>query len=101
MRWHSFDAEVATNFGQGDLDPPAPDEPAQNLCGFGIEVGAQERLRFLATLGVPHSPRQFSKTTARKYIRFRGHTKATWEWLSSLRRRNPTLFAHWTLGATA
>jgi RNA-directed DNA polymerase len=38
---------------------------------------------------------------ARKYKRFRGHTKATWEWLSSLRRRNPTLFAHWTLGATA
>ena len=37
---------------------------------------------------------------ARKYKRFRGHTKATWEWLSSLRRRNPTLFAHWTLGAT-
>jgi RNA-directed DNA polymerase len=38
---------------------------------------------------------------SRKYKRFRGHTKATWEWLSSLRRRNPTLFAHWTLGATA
>src|SRR5699024_104845 len=37
---------------------------------------------------------------ARKYKRFRGHTKATWKWLSSLRRRNPTLFAHWTLGAT-
>lgn len=38
---------------------------------------------------------------SRKYKRFRGHTKATWEWLSSLRRRNPTLFAHWTFGATA
>jgi RNA-directed DNA polymerase len=38
---------------------------------------------------------------ARKYKRFRGHTKATWKWLSSLRRRNPNLFAHWTLGATA
>src|SRR3954454_1551136 len=38
---------------------------------------------------------------SRKYKRFRGHTKATWEWLSSLRRRNPNLFAHWTLGPTA
>jgi group II intron reverse transcriptase/maturase len=37
---------------------------------------------------------------SRKYKRFRGHTKATWKWLSSLRRRNPNLFAHWTLGAT-
>ena len=38
----SLDAEVAANLGQGDLDPPAPDEPAQDRCGFGIEVGAQE-----------------------------------------------------------
>ena len=37
-----LDTEVAANLGQGDLDPPAPDEPAQNRCGFGIEVGAQE-----------------------------------------------------------
>ena len=37
-----LDTEVAANLGQGDLDPPAPDEPAQNFCGFGIKVGAQE-----------------------------------------------------------
>jgi RNA-directed DNA polymerase len=32
----------------------------------------------------------------RKYKRFRGHTKAVWEWWRSLKRRNPNLFAHWT-----
>jgi RNA-directed DNA polymerase len=38
---------------------------------------------------------------SRKYKRFRGHTLAAWEWLRSLRRRNPTLFAHWALGSAA
>jgi group II intron reverse transcriptase/maturase len=38
---------------------------------------------------------------SRKYKRFRGHTLAAWEWLRSLRRRNPTLFAHWALGPSA
>src|SRR5207245_2423603 len=28
----------------------------------------------------------------RKYKRFRGHTKAVWAWLRSLKRRNPNLF---------
>ena len=37
-----LDAEVTANLGQSDLDPPAPDEPAQDLRGFGLEVGAQE-----------------------------------------------------------
>jgi group II intron reverse transcriptase/maturase len=37
----------------------------------------------------------------RKYKRFAGHTLATWEWLRSLKRRNPSLFAHWALGSTA
>ena len=37
-----LDAEVAANFGQSDLNPPPADDPAQDLCGFGIEVGAQE-----------------------------------------------------------
>ena len=49
-----LDTEVATNLGQSDLNSPAPDEPAQDLCGFGIEVSAQESLRLLATLGVPY-----------------------------------------------
>jgi RNA-directed DNA polymerase len=35
---------------------------------------------------------------SRKYKRFRGHTLAVWDWLRSLRRRTPNLFAHWTLG---
>ena len=38
---------------------------------------------------------------SRKYKRFRGHTLAAWDWLRSLRRRNPAMFAHWTLGPTA
>jgi RNA-directed DNA polymerase len=38
---------------------------------------------------------------SRKYKRFRGHTLAAWEWLRSLRRRNPALFAHWAFGPAA
>jgi RNA-directed DNA polymerase len=38
---------------------------------------------------------------SRKYKRFRGHNLAAWEWLRSLRRRNPKLFAHWTMGPAA
>jgi Group II intron, maturase-specific domain/Reverse transcriptase (RNA-dependent DNA polymerase)/Transposase len=38
---------------------------------------------------------------SRKYKRFRGHTLASWEWLRSLRQRNPNLFAHWALGPAA
>jgi RNA-directed DNA polymerase len=34
----------------------------------------------------------------RKYKRFHGHTMAKWDWLLSLKRRNPNLFAHWSLG---
>ncbi|RQH05198.1 hypothetical protein EHH60_32410 [Bradyrhizobium sp. RP6] len=36
----------------------------------------------------------------RQYKRFRGHTLAVWEWLRSLKRRNPGLFAHWVAGST-
>jgi RNA-directed DNA polymerase len=38
---------------------------------------------------------------SRKYKRFQGHTMATWGWLRALKRRNPSLFAHWALGSTA
>ena len=38
---------------------------------------------------------------SRKYKRFRGHTLAAWDWLRSLKRRNPDLFAHWALGPAA
>jgi RNA-directed DNA polymerase len=37
----------------------------------------------------------------RKYKRFQGHTLATWDWLRSVKQRNPGLFAHWSLGPTA
>ena len=49
-----LDTEVAANLGERDLDPPPADEPAQDLRGFGIEVGAQESLRLPAAFGVPH-----------------------------------------------
>ena len=35
----------------------------------------------------------------RKYKRLRGHTMRAWAWLSRLRARQPTLFAHWGLRA--
>ncbi len=35
---------------------------------------------------------------SRKYKRFQGHIMATWGWLRALKRRNPSLFAHWALG---
>jgi RNA-directed DNA polymerase len=38
---------------------------------------------------------------SRKYKRFRGHKLAAWDWLRSLKRRNPAMFAHWTLGPAA
>jgi RNA-directed DNA polymerase len=38
---------------------------------------------------------------SRKYKRFRGRTLAAWDWLRSLKRRNPAMFAHWTLGPAA
>ncbi len=34
---------------------------------------------------------------SRKYKRFRGHKLTAWDWLRSLKRRNPAMFAHWTL----
>jgi RNA-directed DNA polymerase len=37
---------------------------------------------------------------SRKYKRFQGHIMATWGGLRALKRRNPSLFAHWTLGST-
>jgi hypothetical protein len=37
----------------------------------------------------------------RKYKRFQGHTMATWDWLRSVKRRTPGLFAHGSLGPTA
>jgi RNA-directed DNA polymerase len=33
----------------------------------------------------------------RKYKRFRGRQMASWDWLRSVKRRNPQLFAHWGL----
>jgi group II intron reverse transcriptase/maturase len=53
----------------------------------------QEELRTIDTYLV--------RWATRKYKRFQGHTMATWDWLRSVKRRNPGLFAHWRLGPTA
>jgi RNA-directed DNA polymerase len=38
---------------------------------------------------------------SRKYKRFHGRVMASWKWLRALRRRNPQLFAHWSLESAA
>ena len=38
---------------------------------------------------------------SRKYKRFRGRVMASWKWLHALKRRNPQLFAHWSLEPAA
>ncbi|WP_374711021.1 group II intron maturase-specific domain-containing protein [Paraburkholderia terricola] len=37
----------------------------------------------------------------RKYKILRMHKLRAWDWLRRLKTQRPTLFAHWTLGATA
>jgi RNA-directed DNA polymerase len=37
----------------------------------------------------------------RKYKKLRTHKLRAWDWLRRLKTRRPTLFVHWTLGATA
>jgi group II intron reverse transcriptase/maturase len=53
----------------------------------------QEELRTIDTYLV--------RWATRKYKRFQGHTMATWDWMRAVKRRNPGLFAHWSLGPTA
>ena len=36
----------------------------------------------------------------RKYKKLRTHKMRAWDWLRRLKTRHPTLFAHWTFGAT-
>ena len=37
----------------------------------------------------------------RKYKRFRGRPRASWNWLQAVKRRNPRLFAYWSLEPVA
>ena len=37
----------------------------------------------------------------RKYKRFRGRLRASWNWLQAVKRRNPRLFAYWSLEPVA
>src|SRR5215208_220788 len=49
-----FDAEMATDLGEGDLGAPAANKPAQDVERIGREVGAQKRLRAELILAVAH-----------------------------------------------
>src|SRR3982751_5974732 len=44
-----LDAEVAANLGEGHLDRPAADEPAQDVERRRVEIGAEERLGLALT----------------------------------------------------
>jgi len=37
----------------------------------------------------------------RKYKRFRGRLRASWNWLQAVKHRNPRLFAYWSLEPVA
>src|SRR5919112_2803056 len=50
----SFDAEMATDLGEGDLGAPAASKPAQDIERIGCEIGAQEGLRAELLLAVAH-----------------------------------------------
>src|SRR5215204_503501 len=49
-----LDAEVATDFGEGNLGAPATNKPAQDVERIGREIGAQEGLRAGLILAVAH-----------------------------------------------
>src|SRR3712207_499368 len=49
-----FDAEVATDLGEGDLGAPAANKPAQDIEWIGREIGAQEGLRAELIFAVAH-----------------------------------------------
>ncbi len=60
-----LDAEMTTDLGEGDLDRPAPDEPAENVERIGREIGAQEGLRFEFAERIAHQDVADGNTTAR------------------------------------
>src|SRR4051812_37609998 len=45
---------MATGFLEGGLNPPAADEPAQDVHRVGVQVGAQEGLWLFLTLWIAH-----------------------------------------------
>src|SRR4051794_28298041 len=45
-----LDAEMAADLGEGNLDAPATNEPAQDVARIGREIGAQEGV----SLGAEH-----------------------------------------------
>jgi hypothetical protein len=50
----ALDAKVAADLFEGDLDRPAPDEPAQDVQRVSLQVGAQEGLRIMVAHDVAH-----------------------------------------------
>ena len=47
----SFDAEMGAAFLEGDLQLPARDEPLEDIDGSGVEIGAEEGLRWSSPSG--------------------------------------------------
>ena len=60
-----FDAEVATDLGEGDLHAPAANEPAQDIEWICREIGAQKGLWAELILAVAHQHRALSSQAAR------------------------------------
>jgi hypothetical protein len=70
--------------------PPAVDVRPTQAALPGDDAGFSTDARELRTIDA-----FIVRWAVRKYKRFRGHTKAVWVWLRSLKWRNPNLFAHW------
>jgi len=69
------------------------------LLGWGRYYG---RFRPSALRGALRTLDSFIVRWAqRKYKKLRTHKLRAWDWLRRLTTQRPTLFAHWTLGATA
>ncbi len=49
-----FDAQMGTSFLKGDFHLPARDEPLEDIDGGGVEIGAEEGLRWEFTARIAH-----------------------------------------------
>ena len=64
--------------------------------GWMNYFGAYNKSAMKGTLDVIQ--RRLIKWAMRKYKRFRDHRRRAEEWLYEVKKREPTMFAHWTLG---
>ena len=63
--------------------------------GWMNYFGAYNKSSMKGTLDVIQ--RRLIKWAMCKYKRFRGHRRRAEEWLYEVKKREPTMFAHWTL----